>query len=188
MLAILNQYDLQLNYNPETDIAKISTKSPGARPIYVPVKDRDALASQLEQVIGTNTIIGSQGMALLAGPLSQVHPLQVTLCADKAPTDKELSELFAEIYPDNLARPGFPRIHVEPAGPNRFRVVMDVALAADFMAWSDKFQADFDLIREALKRPYARMEGDYSDPIRMPPPEFCECSCFGTDARATRAM
>ena len=30
--------------------------------------------------------------------------------------------------------------------------------ASKYLAWSDQFEPDFDLIRSALKRPYARME------------------------------
>jgi len=44
--------------------------------------------------------------------------------------------------------------------------------ARDYLAWSDQFQPDFDLMREALKRPYARMDGDYSIPYQMPIPNF----------------
>jgi len=44
--------------------------------------------------------------------------------------------------------------------------------AKDYLAWSDQFQSDFDLIRGALKRPYARMDGDYSDPFAKPDLDF----------------
>jgi hypothetical protein len=44
--------------------------------------------------------------------------------------------------------------------------------AAQYLAWSDQFEPDFDLIREALKRPYTRMDGDYSQPLEMPIPSF----------------
>ena len=43
---------------------------------------------------------------------------------------------------------------------------------AKYLAWSDQFEPDFDLIREALKRPYARMDGDYSVPYEIPIPNF----------------
>ena len=45
-------------------------------------------------------------------------------------------------------------------------------VAAKYLAWSDQFEPDFDLIREALKRPYARMGGDYSKPYAQPIPNF----------------
>ena len=44
--------------------------------------------------------------------------------------------------------------------------------AINYLAWSDRFKPDFDSIRNALKRPYARMDGDYSNPTIMPIPNF----------------
>ena len=44
--------------------------------------------------------------------------------------------------------------------------------ARDYLAWSDQLEPDFDLLREALKRPYARMDGDYSIPYMQPIPNF----------------
>lgn len=42
--------------------------------------------------------------------------------------------------------------------------------ARAYLAWSDLSQPQFTLIREALKRPYARMDGDYSNLLTMPYP------------------
>jgi hypothetical protein len=52
------------------------------------------------------------------------------------------------------------------------QVTLDANSAAGYLAWSDQFKPDFDLIREALKRPYARMDGDYSKPYEQPIPNF----------------
>jgi hypothetical protein len=49
---------------------------------------------------------------------------------------------------------------------------LDETIAAKYLVWSDQFQLDFDLMREALKRPYARMDGDYSIPYQIPIPNF----------------
>ncbi len=51
-------------------------------------------------------------------------------------------------------------------------VITEEAAAADYLKWSDQFQPSFDLIREALQRPYARMDGDYSLPYQIPVPNF----------------
>jgi hypothetical protein len=50
--------------------------------------------------------------------------------------------------------------------------IVTEAQARDYLSWSDQFAPDFNLIREALKRPYARMDGDYSQPANMPIPNF----------------
>ena len=44
--------------------------------------------------------------------------------------------------------------------------------ARTYLAWSDQFKPDFDLINQALKRPDARMDGDYSVPYQIPIPNF----------------
>ena len=44
--------------------------------------------------------------------------------------------------------------------------------AVAFLEWSKQFEAEFDLIRTALRRPYARMEGNYSRPFEIPIPNF----------------
>jgi len=59
---------------------------------------------------------------------------------------------------------------------NKF-VPRDIGSFQDFLprgvpAWSDLFLSDFDLIREALKRPYARMDGDYQNSFAVPVPNF----------------
>ena len=51
-------------------------------------------------------------------------------------------------------------------------VITNKADAANFLAWSDQFQPDFDLMRDALTRLYARMDGNYSQPLDVPIPHF----------------
>ena len=50
--------------------------------------------------------------------------------------------------------------------------------ATKYLAWSDQFEPDFDLIRKAIKRPYARMDGGYSDPVMIPIPNFVALRIF----------
>jgi hypothetical protein len=59
--------------------------------------------------------------------------------------------------------------------PNTFDILltdMRITSAADYLKWSDQFVPAFDDIREALKRPYAVLPGDYSNPALMPIPNF----------------
>ena len=44
--------------------------------------------------------------------------------------------------------------------------------AREYLAWSDRFQPDFNQIRTALQRPYARMDGSYERPYEIPVPNF----------------
>ncbi len=55
---------------------------------------------------------------------------------------------------------------------DKVAVITNATAAATFLAWSDQFQPEFDLIRDAIKRPYARMDGNYSRPFEIPIPNF----------------
>jgi len=58
------------------------------------------------------------------------------------------------------------------SNPNTTATITNETAAIKYLAWSDKFKPDFDSIRNALKRPYARMDGGYSDPTITPVPNF----------------
>jgi hypothetical protein len=122
---------------------------------------------------------GSQGYTFTARPLNQVKPVHIFLLADKVPTTTEVAELFPRdtIAPAAIWGPDLNRLRVEPAGSNSFRVSLNLSrfgfcTAADYLGLTDQFQTDFDVIREALKRPYAQMEGNYQQPVAMPIPDF----------------
>ena len=51
-------------------------------------------------------------------------------------------------------------------------VITNAMAAREYLAWSDGLTNEFNLIREALKRPYAIMDGDYQQPFEMPIPNF----------------
>ena len=55
---------------------------------------------------------------------------------------------------------------------NTTAIITTEQAARDYLAWSDQLKPDFDLIRDALKRPFARMDGDYSKPYGQPVPNF----------------
>ena len=65
---------------------------------------------------------------------------------------------------DRLTRSDF---RVEPVGSNVFRVSLkpSVYSAADYLAASQPAVPDLDLLRKALERPCARMDGDYQRPF-----------------------
>jgi hypothetical protein len=58
------------------------------------------------------------------------------------------------------------------ANTNKVATITDKTAAENFLAWSDRFQPCFDLMREALKRPYARIDGDYTRPYEIPTVDF----------------
>ena len=171
LLTLLNKYNFQLIDDPKTGVARITRKGPGAFPIYASSDVRKQLTESLENAMGANAL-GSHGSALLIRPLNQIRPLRIVCHSENMPPDAEMIEFFTELFPQASARLGSPRIWVEPAGTNSFRVIVDSASAADYLAWSDQFNPDFNLIREALKRPYARIDGNYSQWFTMPIPDY----------------
>jgi hypothetical protein len=64
------------------------------------------------------------------------------------------------------------RQRLEQFNTNTTLEIATEAAARDFLAASDQNEPEFDLIREALKRPYSRMPGDYLQPYAMPIPDF----------------
>lgn len=56
--------------------------------------------------------------------------------------------------------------------------ITNAVAANEFLDWSRQFTPEFDLIRTALQRPSARMEGDYSKPFEMPIPNFVMLRCL----------
>src|SRR6185436_9687578 len=90
--------------------------------------------------------------------------LKVVLCSETTPTTEEISLMLAPFMAGELV--------VKPSGTNSFQLALSAHTAADYLKWSDQFAPDFDLIRQALKRPYARIDADYSVPFEAPAPNL----------------
>jgi hypothetical protein len=141
-------------------------------------------AKQLIQNVAGSSTFGARGNDTLTAQsinVNQVKPLHIFLEADKKPNVKELIAFFT----DNNFGDG-PLIF-RPAGTNSWHVLTTFCNASDYLKWSDQFGADFDLMREALKRPFARMDGDYQFPPTMPIPNFINVRAV-TQTLAQRAQ
>jgi hypothetical protein len=75
------------------------------------------------------------------------------------PTSVPLSQLLAN--PENTVNP------------------IDGLSASNYLAWSAAFDPQFNQIREALKRPAARLVGDYTKPFSEPVPNFVTYRIIG---------
>ncbi|HTL57575.1 MAG TPA: hypothetical protein VL361_17955 [Candidatus Limnocylindrales bacterium] len=109
---------------------------------------------------------GAQDYTLQARPSDlPVATVRITVCTDKVLSPKEIADLF----------PGGGGLRVEPKGPNQFDVFLrnpKVCWAADYLACTDALAPEFDQMRSALKRPYARREGDYEHTWAVPIQNF----------------
>jgi len=125
----------------------------------------------VKDVIGQSAN-GAQGLTLSAKTLSQIKPEQIRVLASSIPSS---DEVVAFLNVTDVATNLGP-VRIETGIDNKsFRVLLvprPSISAADYLAWSDRAEGDFNLIREALKRPYARMDGDYTRPFEIPTPNF----------------
>ena len=127
---------------------------------------REDAAALLNRVLGASAI-GSQGFTFVAKAPKSIKPLRVIVRSEETPTATQLQILFPEGLRGQLKIESEPQTH-------SFRVKLDRPfLATDYLAWSASFDSDFDLMREALKRPYARIDIDaQKPPYEMSIPNF----------------
>ena len=106
--------------------------------------------------------------------LEQTKPAQILLRSATPLSAQDLAGLF----PTNASAtigPAASKLRIEPSGTNSYRVLVAPptgVIAAEYLEVTDPLEADFDLLRHALNRPYARMEGDYEHLFAMPIPNF----------------
>ena len=135
---------------------------------------REQAAQLLRDAVGP-CAIGAKSCVLVARPLEQFKPLHIVVQADTAPATTELTLFFPRNPLTNsaLAYSDASYLQVEPAG-NAFRVSLKAPVygAADYLAWTEPLTADFDLVRNALVRPYARIDCDYQQPYGIAIPSF----------------
>jgi len=172
LLALLNQYRLQLVENTNLGMARITMKDETAPPAFMTADVRNQLGKLFEQAVGP-TLPSSQGLTLLARPAGQIKPVRLVLYSEKKPGGKELPDLFGAFFADPPGSANIPGLQINATGTNSYQVSVSRAdTATNYLAWSDRFAPDFEVIHEALKRPYSRMDGDYSCPPTIPIPNF----------------
>lgn len=80
----------------------------------------------------------------------------------------------------------YPKTSSVGSGTNAIQTAAD---ARDYLAWSDQFAPDFEMIRAALLRPYARIECDYGQPMTVLAPNFLSIrNVVQTLAQRTRSF
>jgi len=173
LAEVLNNHGLECQESTRSGVAYIALRNPEG-----PVVRVDALAIRFltrmlapKVVGGTNSpetsANGSQGLTFLLETPKEA-PVEILVRADVMPGTNEVSHIF---WP--LASGNQPFV-AEASGSNSFLLFRTPTTyaAADYLAWSDQFTNEFDDIRQALTRPYARLDGDYQDPAHVPYPNF----------------
>ena len=136
---------------------------------------REQAAKLFRESIGP-VVEGAQGCMIVAGPLDHNNPVHLVLQADTVLTPKALAELLSPSPAPNQVWTtlGLRYCQVAQVGSNAFRVSLkpSVYTAADYLAMSQPAVPNLDLLRKALERPCARMDGDYEWPLGRPVPNF----------------
>lgn len=182
LVDLLNHYGLRLLDNPRVGLARIVVRKSTDPQVYVDPALREKLRSLVRQSLwlGTNdrqtlVVTGAQNLLFVAHrPSAPPIPGSIVAVAAKVPSTTEINEFFPRGLIESVA-PGSGRARAEATGTNSFNLFLNPPsfyTAADYLAWSDQFEPAFQLIRDALKRPVARIEGDYHQPFLMPIPNF----------------
>jgi hypothetical protein len=136
---------------------------------------REQAAKLLDGITGPR-IEGARAELIIARSRDQIEPLHLVLQTETMPSVTALSE-FLTHRPEPVQVGAATRRSywgVERVGTNGFHVLLkpSVYAAAEYLALSQPAVADLDVLREALKRPCARMDSDYQRPFEHPVPNF----------------
>jgi hypothetical protein len=136
-----------------------------------------AVRQQIQKLLQTAfgaTAVGAQNDVLVSHMLDRSEPLNVLVLTETILKAQALGALFSTNAVDGQDVLATTRLRVEPAGSNSFRLVLKPGPypAAEYLESTEGLVPDFDTVRSALTRPYARMDGDYRQPFMTPIPNF----------------
>jgi hypothetical protein len=145
----------------------------GSHSLVVKLSAADArkqLQDLIRKTVGRG-VAGAAGFQFSELQLNNLAPAQIGLLSDTMPSVAELEGFIPEDMVTNVGH-----LRVEATDDKKFfQVVLTgahITAAADYLKWSDRFVPALDEVREALKRPYAILPGDYSRPYMLPIPNF----------------
>ena len=150
-----------------------SKEHPLTKTVVLALNDPAATGQAQDLIRATvgKSIEGAQGFLFSERQLTAIQPAQIFV---RVQTPPSISDLESLIPSDSITNIGRLQI-TATANQNIFQVSLTdvrITAAADYLKWSDQYVPAFDEIREALKRPYAILPGDYSTPALMPIPNF----------------
>jgi hypothetical protein len=177
LFRLLRSYGLRWSEEPRTGIVRITRATPSDPEVIVDAGARMRLQQLFQRSLMQSadgsvlpSLNASQGFKLVAGVPAGINPFHVVLLAEEELPKGLFQEAFGRGIGD-LADYGGNGWHSEPTASNHFRIFLgrdQVFYAADYLAWSDRFASELELIRQALKRPHIRMEGDFQRPFEIP--------------------
>ena len=151
----------------------IASREPDTNNLLVTLDDATApekMRTLIQATVG-RSVNGAAGFKFSEFDLSSLVPARIVLRTDTLPSLSDLENLIPTDLATNLGRLRVAAMLDRTV----FQVTLTdlhVTAAADYLQWSDQFAPAFDEVREALKRPYAVIPGDYSKPYEHPIPNF----------------
>jgi hypothetical protein len=144
----------------------------------VPAELRQKVADALQRSLAVSnnpaSLQGAKGYRLFGQGSPPGKPICVVLFVSGSTASEKILSLFPSsaippLYGSNatasVVSSGSGAFEVHLRHPNAFAVT-------DYLDCTEVFKPEFDLIREALKRPIARMDGDYANLDSMPISSF----------------
>ena len=112
------------------------------------------------------------GYGIMVKKPEEVRPPEIFLQCQTAPTLTELQQFLPSSFAPTQGW-NSDDVRIEQTSSNSFRETMHTPVnAAEYVAWSATIEPKLAIIRQAVQRPYARLAGDYSNPLDMPIPNF----------------
>jgi hypothetical protein len=161
LIAVLSDHNLRW-VDQSGGTAVITNASPAGATNAVDLPNRDLVLNLVRNAFGHVGEI-PEGLALSGAALLQTPARRLSVAADSVPSRADLSRLY----------PGTNSVTLEPAGTSLIVKLHHVPLAAaDYLAWSDQFAPEFNMIRAAAERPFARPDGNYQQLYLAPTPNL----------------
>lgn len=156
-------------------VAHLTIGLPGATPpagysvVAWPDKGWSNITAVIRGAIGPVALNPGGGFYPKQSP-SEIQPAQIFLQCQSPPEEKSMTNASPLFYNDWDRSED---VRVEPAGDGSYNLTVNKPMtAAEFLKSNEAIEPDLDLIRTAMKRPYAQMLGDYSEPAEIPIPNF----------------
>jgi hypothetical protein len=128
----------------------------------------------LLQALGPSLSRAKGGDIMTARNLEELKPLQIAIQSSKPLTTPELQEILSTNAATSVG-PALQHLRIESTGSNSFQVLVGPepgVIASEVITATELLRPQLDLLRQALKRPCARIDGDYQQPFAIPVPNF----------------
>jgi hypothetical protein len=172
LFALLENFGMVLVEDPVTRVDRVAARdfaeARSTAQLFARRPDvHAAVASRLRSAQGAS-VVSPLGFVVVQHPLDQIKPIRIVFRSNSALSAAEIESFIKEFLPAGLSSVGGLVVAEDPADRGAFQARLQIESAVDFLAWSDKLEPDFDLIRQGLQRPQAQGD-DYKTYLEGPP-------------------